>query len=240
MPKCAGCSATYEDKLNSCPYCGRNNPQPKFLPPTPPQTRLVCPICGLADRVEKVTSILDSQTQQITGQIPVSETYSDNDGKIHSTTYYRNYSGTQYSNLANKLIPPAKPKMPEKAGWYLTCQAYSMAILTVLSVCFVGFEGVVGLFTGHATLIGILSFFGVFLLILLFWGLTAMYFMRKLNKINREYPIKVEETKQNLLKWEKAMQNWTALYYCYRDSSIFIPGRHAVSVDRMSEYIYSE
>jgi hypothetical protein len=38
------------------------------------------------------------------------------------TTVHKDYSGTQQSNLANKLIPPEKPRMPGKAehdmpGW---------------------------------------------------------------------------------------------------------------------------
>ena len=68
-----------------------------------------CPKCSRNDRVEKVSSILKSHTQEIITEEKHTETYTDNNGVWQTRSKEIPVTKTQVTGLAKILKPPSKP-----------------------------------------------------------------------------------------------------------------------------------
>lgn len=224
MPECDGCGVSYEDTIRLCPYCGRENTKPLVSTPVDQGfLPMACPVCLRADKVASVSGIRLSQTQQVTGSTPVSNTHTDKDGKTHSSVSYANFSGTQITNLAKELTPPSKPTKPSKHG----CGTWFLFFLII---------GMIGqLFYIVANNEGkLLEICILIILIGLFFWWLATYI-----KVENMYPANLEKFEKDIINWEKAIVNWDHLYYCSRDNCVFIPGRNSYApITKMLDYIY--
>lgn len=173
----------------------------------------VCPICKKNDQLLKVESIVEHGTQELSG---TSEAYvSDNYGG-HWTTVP--VTGTQISNLARKLARPTQPtQLP--FGAYL----------------------IWGLFVPFGVMFGITIF-----------GLSSQLFKSDLFSIlNCAIPIMIiiiflfrvfaskAKYEVDMPKWNKAIQVWGRLYYCFRDNRIYDPKtRQTFELSHLREYVY--
>lgn len=73
---------------------------------------LKCPECNQIDKVSKVATVVESGTHRVSGQVPVSHTTQDSDGRLHTETTYESYSAVQQTDLAKRLNPPTEPQLP--------------------------------------------------------------------------------------------------------------------------------
>jgi hypothetical protein len=56
---------------------------------------------------------------------------------------------------------------------------------------------------------------------------------------NANYKKQVAQLQVEIPRWERAMQRWSALYYCARDDGVFIPSENTfVPITQMMDYIY--
>jgi len=200
-----------------------------------------CPSCDSNNRVEKVTSILKSQTSQTQGQMPVESVYTDSEGKVRSSTDYRNYSSSQASSLAQELAPPPKPT----GNSYGFCLGYF--IFQMLGIGFIGLIFILGgimflfssIFTPQADAAS--RGVGIFISLLLIGApiggwLLFFYGYRYFKNKKAEEQKRIDETEG--VAWQKAMQRWDKLYYCYRCDCVFIQGEESVPSREMRAYIY--
>jgi uncharacterized membrane protein len=240
MIKCSSCGNNYDDSFKFCPQCGTARPVPVAPPPIqtpvpvipPPMVynSSACPKCGLMDNVKKVSEIRRAEIQHLEGTMPVSRTYSDNNGNVHSYTGYRGFSATQSSNLADALCPPPYPEVPKKhtaGSWWLLAALYVGLIAPVM-----GYP--LGLFLGmdSASIILCIIGFAIWLVFLFKW-------IGRLKKESRNYPERLAEANRRITYHKAAMKNWSEMYYCYRDGCVYIPGKNtSAPVEAMMNYIY--
>jgi len=121
-------------------------------------TSIDCPSCGRVDSIQKITAIVEGETHHTTGHsraLTFSSTSGKQDfyaqenawkktkigqGKISGDTYgssFESINAVQRSNLAQKLMPPDKPKPPAKPdfiSWLSLISSGSVGIIVGLIV----------------------------------------------------------------------------------------------------------
>ncbi len=190
-----------------------------------------CPNCNRNDRVEKVSAILSGQTHTVTGTRPVTDVYTDSEGKVRSSTSYESYTTTQTSVLAQRLSPPLKPSAGGTCGsvivtLFLVVVAGPIMIFQIgLPIAFLDSGGSQLICAFPAFIVGAL----------LIWAGVKFY-----QKSSADYKKRVAQLEAvDLPRWGHAMERWNKLYYCYRDDVVFIPGDgKSATTAQTREYIY--
>lgn len=259
MGNCLGCGVVLAKDQQSCPYCGR--PNEIFQPPrdaTRKTDTIVCPRCHLSDRISKVTEIRRQDIQQLKGTMPVSNTYTDKDGRSHSYTTNGRFTGTQSSNLANDLTPPSEPQPPKKhrAGtWWLLAGVLYLGlgvieltgIALVYLAAFISPQLLIG-FLDRDTYNGLTpvesrlgpALIVVAIIVIIVWVfLLWSPWKKRFNREKLAFPTKTQEFYDNHAAWGNAMKRWQRLFYCYRDGYVFVPeDKDSAPVDKLMEYLY--
>jgi len=202
---------------------------------------LACPQCGLTDKAEKVTAIIAGQTHDVRGASLDSQVYVDAEGHTHYREYTVPYTGTQASVLAQRLLPPKKPSV----GSNSCAQLFSCGLFFIAGAILCG--GGVGVFARIAPspyqsgdlftrLFGTLMIAGFTAFFALLVGAVGVVTWRT---SNANYKKQVAQLQVEIPRWERAMQRWSALYYCARDDGVFIPSENTfVPITQMMDYIY--
>lgn len=235
---CPSCGGKLEISSNTtslkCPNCGnehivRRDAANIFL-----ESFARCPVCGRNDKSEKVSSIIRSQTHELNGSIPVSRTYTDNNGKVSSYTSTQPFTGTQISNLAQSLQPPQQPLFPQKHrfGNY-----FWLGFVLYLAICGAGYI-VWAAGNSYDVFASLPLSFVLEILDLILIVILISTWKKKWSIENGQYQSKMDEYQKRLNTWHEAMNNWENLYYCYRDACIYIPGKNkSSSVEKIYEYL---
>jgi len=162
--------------------------------------------------MEKVTSIVKSQTRTREQTEWVNEYYVDKNGKEQSYSYPRSYDVVEITDLAKRLYPPPKPQVKKFSGCLLIlgimglCSGLLGGALVLLNIIIrnnysdIGIE-LVGAAAG--------ALFWLVVGILVFWAKNNQD-KNEARRIAREKPL-----------WEDAMRIWNRLYYCHRDDIVF-------------------
>jgi len=244
MPLCEGCGASYEDNFQFCPHCGRAKPKPVEIKMNiQDDTGLACPFCHRSDKVQKVSAYLGHNTVNLQGVTIEKRTYEDKDGKSYTSTENVPFNGTQTSVLAKKLQPPVQPRAKGKPGgaWWLRNVVGFYARMGIGGVILAAIGMIMLISRGETKE---LPFMALGALFSLFFGTVFMVWFRSLNT---KYKKKCDEYNKEVIrvqsqefpKWQTVIENWNELYYCDRDSYVFIPGKSGVPVDKMMDYISS-
>ncbi len=200
-----------------------------------------CPQCGRNDRAEKVTAIRKSQVREISGTTEVAESYTDSEGQVRSRMRTVPTSSTEASVLAQRLDPPPQPKGPSGGSSCLPTAVFIGAAGLFLSGLFCtlsSFTAVIGASASDDRIAGIASL--VFLAGPAIAISVGMVFLaRRLRaKAAEEKQVELEESRRRLAEWQMAMDRWNAMYYCFRDDGVFIPGkREFAPLERMQHLI---
>ena len=225
MPTCTGCSANFADTFQFCPYCGKEKPKPQdtLIPAQQKPAINACPVCLLNDRAEKASSIYARDTHHVSGTTTSTNTYVDREGHTHQETSDNPYNGTQQSNLAAYLAPPTQP---EKKG---ACFRYLLVVPAIAGSC-IGPVTIVNLFipeSREAVEPAGLLFITCVSLIMAIVSMWTLYWIFVITPKTNRTEAKRHEIE--FARWQQAMSRWEQLYYCHRDSVVFIPGnaKHA-------------
>jgi len=227
MPVCEGCGASFANTFQFCPHCGREKQVIQDQKVISLSGR-ECPLCNKDDHVTKITTIIQRETQRISGQLPVTSTQMDSDGHLRTSTDLSHFSGTSISDLAQKLKPPSKPSLGCLSKWRYpdtTCLTIGSAIMALALFGF-GFSMMIeGDAAAIAGLIGGIAFIGIFL--------GSRKFKQWQSKKGEE------ALKPEMDRWNYAMSRWDKLYYCSRDDCLYIPGEHvSVPIESMEKILY--
>lgn len=199
------------------------------------EKKLVCPKCGRADAIRKVTSIVrEGITHTDSTRLGMSIS---GDNTQFSTGIGNAVSRT---GLASILASPKKPVQPSQDGWsgifpkfHWNCAGSILGLM----IC-----GAVGsfplLFTTYREN-PLLIFVPVIIIlcaaaIMIRWAwLSSRRETRKLREAEAQYPLQVEA-------WKHALERWEQLYYCQRDDGVFIPAQtQLIPVNQMQAFLYS-
>ncbi len=226
-----------------------------------------CPQCGRNDKVEKVTAIIASQTQEISGTEQKTEVVTGLQGQQQVVVRDVPYARKQVSILGQILAAPVEPEYPPLpsqpdmgnpgAGWGTLLILGSLVVLAGVLCWTVSAISPLVEYWNYGSipqniLMNILMSAalgcGVSLVCAALIALGVLLIIRanrsKKAKLSA-FRQKVEEAnleRQRIRQaWERAMQRWNQLYYCTRDDCVFIPGEAASApVAQLKEHLYRQ
>lgn len=200
-----------------------------------PESKIVCPKCGRADAVRKVTSIVSEGTVT-TDMSGLGIATSEHGGELVGMMG----SATSRSVLAARLAPPVKPAQAFGYGWVgvflfsrIGLGLFTLALILAIVAC--SFPILVGAYRENPALV-LIPIVGVtvFVVLLLRWIVVSL--VREVRKLRDEragYPAEVEI-------WERSYARWKELYYCSRDDGVFLPNQTVlVPSAQMKPYLYA-
>jgi predicted RNA-binding Zn-ribbon protein involved in translation (DUF1610 family) len=225
-----------------------------------------CPLCGRNDKSEKVTAVIASQSQEISGAEQKNEVVIDGQGIQRFITRAVPFTRKQISMLGQRLASPEEPQFGpgiqsrgfiDSGGSSRTGGILALilgAILLIVSLCsLIGgismFFGLLGAQSQDSTVITIIGLVMSLLFFLVGAAVIALgiYLLIQSGKNKRlqlaEYQRLVQgeiaEHQRIQGDWKKAMERWDRLYYCGRDDCVFIPGENSsASISKMKEYLF--
>jgi predicted RNA-binding Zn-ribbon protein involved in translation (DUF1610 family) len=114
-PSCGGqLQIGANTSLLTCQFCGEEHLVRREGDAVTLEAFARCPKCGRNDRVEKVSSILRSHTQEVVSTEQRDESYFDEQGQRLTHKIEVPITKTQVTGLASVLIPPCKPTLLPK------------------------------------------------------------------------------------------------------------------------------
>ncbi len=200
-------------------------------------TPLVCPICGMADRIQKVSAILSEgiSKTQLPGSAPI---------KWQGETYWlpSQRQGSSITMLAQRLLPPTFNSVPK--GVVNPGRLVGTGIGVGLGFLAIGVPLTGSLFSRIAAPSNlawysyvILVLFGPFSVLVGIYILLALvaYFRNRNGIKERDDLVREDANNRDRL----ARTKYDQLYYCHRDDVVFIPGgSQSVSPEDMHALIY--
>ena len=261
---CPTCGGKLEVGKNTsvlkCEHCGNEHLVRREDGAVTLESFARCPKCGRNDRVEKVTSILRSQKQEINTREQRTSVYYDREGKQRTNVYYVPVTHTQISNLAKHLNPPQRPKSTPKPSLKSEKRINTLFVLGIILI-------VIFLCTLSIFLLSLLGLNDMDSdqqitsilccvsppIISLALGTVLVYIGNKNKDRIREKNKKAKEENKIVLntwqienqkiqkRWRNAISRWENLYFCYRDDCVFIPNEGTYSpVEHMRSYLYKK
>jgi hypothetical protein len=247
-----------------CSYCGISYMVAPEIIKKIQDSFYACPKCHQADHVEKVSSIILRGVTHTDG-FSFSVT-SLNPGRLMPNIIPTSYHGVQSSDLAKKLNNPPKPppisnpslpKPIDTDRYYRTGRdllIISVLILGIFMLCgvFPLFQSIVKnsskflptMVCVCSTVVGLLFF--IPLLITGFHRYNLKNNTARKNDLDQRYKKEIEiynqkvnENAEKQRGFQKAINNWNNLYYCYRDDCVFVPGSEKfASSEQFQNYLY--
>ena len=201
-----------------------------------PKSRIVCQKWGRADAVRKVSSIVSSGT-----------TYTENqtlgmgiDGK--NLEFFSGFGSSQSrSALASDLARPPKPIGPPTGGWFrrfptirLTCAGFVLALIGICAVATFPFMYATYRASPLLVLVPLALFLGSAVVMVRGIWISVQREAHSDHEKELFYPIELQ-------RWERAVERWEQLYYCFRDDGFFLP-YHAVLIPivQIKQYLFSK
>jgi hypothetical protein len=180
-----------------------------------------CPHCGLVDRVQKVSALVESGT--VAGR--------------YSTTAGTHISAVTLSAKASQLARPREPTYKGSWGCF--------SVFFVLFLLFWGFAPIVTVLaeagSGHMTSDSpseIAGSLGITALVGVFFFFFVWLIVHNKSKTNQKRRTQYERDKA---EYARALITWNSLYYCERDDVVFLPGKAGACLpaSQISGLLYS-
>jgi predicted RNA-binding Zn-ribbon protein involved in translation (DUF1610 family) len=257
---CPSCGGKLQVAPNAtslkCQHCGNEHMVKHEAGGVTLEAYARCPQCGRNDKAEKVTAVLGSQSQEISGMEQKTEVVLDALGKQQLVTKSVPFTRKQISVLGQRLAAPGEPQFepgwPSGAGRPTGVRPSQGgivaficgAVLLIVSVCFGLYllVGVYNFFSSSSTLtqdtamvavIGLVGGFFFFLLgtACMMLGIYLVIRTRRKNRLllaehAQRVQQEISERERVQSSWIRAMVRWNQLYYCARDDCVFIPGEN--------------
>jgi hypothetical protein len=200
-----------------------------------PEKPIVCPKCGQFDAIRKVSSIVAEGT-----------TFTENSGLgmafSKKDVQFFDALGPSYSRsgLASALSRPQKPSEPSDQGCIRTllltrvgCTLIILTMIAAAGVCSFPFLYSTYRENPILFLIPFVAFVVVGIVLTRWILLSLRRETRTTSQKQTEYPVQLQN-------WERAIQRWEHLYYCYRDDGVFLPLQpRLVPLIDMQSFLYA-
>lgn len=199
------------------------------------EKRMVCPKCGQADAVRKVTSLVSAGTV-LTDTSGLGLATSENGGELVGLMGW----SISRSVLVAKLSPPRKPARPFGYGciglFLLTRVGLALfVLLMVIPAAVCSFPFLITTYRENVLLIFVpITMVAVVGIVLLYWIIASLWReARSIRENRRDFPVRYQQ-------WERASARWQRLYYCFRDDGVFLDGQTLlVPAGQMRFWLYS-
>lgn len=184
---------------------------------------IVCPKCGRADAVRKVSAIVAEGMR-------TSETAGLGLGLGHHSLELMPFVGTSTSRsaLAVRLAPPAKPGKPLGYRWTAAFMVGRLAMVLFVGVLLVA-TALVSLpllsemYSQNRTLLLI-----PIAAIVLFVASAAWWLIRSIIHDTHSTRFARGSYNDRMQAWRRAIDRWSNLYYCARDDGVFLPSQQLI------------
>ncbi len=267
---CPSCGGKLEVSSNAtsltCQHCGNEHLVKHDAGAITLEAFARCPQCGRNDKAEKVTAVIASQSQEISGSEQKNEVVLDGQGMQRLVTRAVPFTRKQISMLGQRLAAPEQPQFGPgmqssgfapsggglRAGGIIGVVVG--AVFLIGSVCLVlggismlfGFTNTQSQDTAVLAVIGavgsLMSFLvGVAALAIGIYLLVRAGKNKRLQQAEFDRLVQAENSERQRIRgaWKIAMDRWNLLYYCGRDDCVFIPGENAsASISKMKEYLF--
>lgn len=247
---CPTCGGSLQVGLNAgfliCKHCGNSHIVRREGSNVNLESFACCPRCGRNDKSEKVSAIIRRDKQEING---LQQITNKPDGTKLVQDVFVPTRQTSISNLAQSLMPPAKPKnLPKPHPEMLKENNWFIGLVSILMLSIPIIIGLIGILLESPS--SYFEFSVIIVILLVIFGFLFYKSIRvkgELTKLNEQIKLKNKqaeenwhmENQQHLEPWEKAIQRWDNLYYCQRDDCVFVPDEGTwASVTNMEEYLY--
>lgn len=216
---CIACGMALTDGARFCGNCGQEAVdlvQAVARPSVLGVKTRVCPQCGLADKVDKVSGIVAAQSREEQRE------WRDSDSNRHSRTV----------PTSTQLVSQLKLPQPYKVKTFPEIIAKSAFTLFFISFFTFVLSMIIGGFIATAQddfSFPPRFFVPVFIFIVAIEAIIAIPYAAQVRKLRNEAVIEGQ-------RWSQRKPGWDKLYYCYRDDVVFFDGRCAPS-SRMLEFL---
>jgi len=182
---------------------------------------IVCPVCNLNDKIERVEGIVARDTTEMQMSGPTGAVFNVG-GDWGGGGGWTKLTGVQVTNLAKSLAPPPDPR--EGAGfgcWAWSCAGVSVVMAGVPGIVLIVLlaDGDLSGPSGPGAFITLLGTAAAFVLVPIL--VVAGHLYRK------------EKASTKVPAWKAAMADWGRTYYCERDHIVFDP--EAVETKALAE-----
>lgn len=175
--------------------------------------KITCPICGESDQIQKVSAVINAQTSFVSGT----------ERRWTSEEGWQNvpFHGVETSELARQLQPLREPRK-EVIVWFGLIPAnlfswWATVMLILSTLCYgtmsIGMLGI-GIFS---LLRSEPQFLFGFPMSIALGGILLWFWVR----IPRKKQKGEQKYREEIDIYNKAMERWERLYYCYRDDRVF-------------------
>jgi predicted RNA-binding Zn-ribbon protein involved in translation (DUF1610 family) len=266
-PSCGGkLQVSPNATMLTCQHCGNEHLVKHEAGGITLEAYARCPQCGRNDRSEKVTAVIASQSQEISGTEQKNDVILDMQGRQRVVTSSVPFTRKQVSILGQRLASPAEPQFGpglQSRGFFpggggsLTVGILAIvvgAVLLIVSACIIlggisllfGSSGSQAQGTATITVIGLFGTLFLFLVGAAAVVLGIFLIVRsgknkraQLAEYQRRVQDEIAERQRIHAAWQKAVQRWNQLYYCARDDCVFVPGENtSAPISKMMEYLY--
>ena len=203
----------------------------------------ICPQCKQSDQVQKVSAVYGLNTKEWIE----TQTVRDRQGRMRQ----EHESHQAHTQLGLQLKPPEKPATPAHPGiWYglgvfgvLFLLSFLCPFIIIPILIVVGVLAEAPVIPGIASLSdGTLLAVGGVVLLLVVAGLVVAGILvkRRYARAMAGYgEKKTRYEREDLPRWEQAMQRWNEMYLCLRDETVFLPEEQKViRVDEVQNYLH--
>jgi len=196
-------------------------------------SKISCPICEKDDMVQKVTAIVQGETNSTSGYSSSSGYSSISGDHISASGYssgYTRMSATQSSRLAQQLHAPMRPSAPEKPdvqrSIFDLTGIFVLAVVITVVLVYMFMRDMYNyfLFWGRCCVTFLLSGIGLMIV-------TTPSLNRKRAEAEKRYEDDIDLYNRLTDIWRQEMINWNKLYYCRRDDVVYNPSDSAQPVE---------
>jgi predicted RNA-binding Zn-ribbon protein involved in translation (DUF1610 family) len=257
-PSCGGkLQVSPKASTMTCQHCGNEHLVRHEAGAITLEAYARCPQCGRNDKSEKVTAVIASQSQEISGMEQKNEVVIDGQGRQQVVARSFPFTRKQVSILGQQLAPPEQPIIDPNlqsqgfppprlatSTWGLLVILGGVALLIVTFIIgLMMLGGILMLFnsagdlTQETVVYGLLglvgggiSFLGGIALIVLGIFLVRRSVKKKRfqkEEIQRQLQEEADRSERIQSAWRNALDRWNQLYYCGRDDCVFIPGENS-------------
>jgi len=257
-PSCGGkLQVSPKASTMTCQHCGNEHLVRHEAGAITLEAYARCPQCGRNDKSEKVTAVIASQSQEISGMEQKNEVVIDGQGKQQVIARSVPFTRKQVSILGQRLAPPEQPIIDPNlhpqgfppprlasSAWGILFILGGVALLIVTFVIgLMMLGGILMLFNSAGDLTqetviygllglvsGVISLLGGIALIALGIFLVRRSVKKKRfqkEEIQKQYQEEMDRSERIQSAWRSALDRWNKLYYCGRDDCVFIPGENS-------------
>lgn len=184
------------------------------------ENRIACPIDDHVEGIQKVSAVI-GQRGRVTGTRPVSHTYSDSEGKVHSYTSHIPFSDLVETGLQKNLALGEEPEEPLNNPGCVRLISLLFFVGSGGSVIYYFVGNVLNQLIQDDTTLSLSLIILLSVIVYLVFIFMIPPFKEKTEKIYEE---EIQKWEKKMVTYNNKFKIWDNWYYCHRHDLVFTPG----------------